>query len=204
MTNGSYRNTKKEEYSMAWKGYSCKIAGDTALLLHNGELANPLSKFAMAIKAITSKRKKTEKDIMEIARLEFHGGLHLADGKPCVTPEMIEATITGAFKLSKRGKDAARGITCEVPMILTYDGPKDIDKLWEDERFVFTTQARVGQAKVMRTRPRFLPWGGTLAFKYEDSVFNKDAIVEAVEQAGAMIGFGDWRPKYGRFHVVEK
>jgi hypothetical protein len=188
---------------MAWKNYSVKIQGVTPLLLHNGELANPLSKFAMAIKAITSKRKKTEKDIMEIARLEFLGGLHLADGKPCVTPEMIEATITGAFKLSKRGKDAARGITCEVPMILSYDGPKDIDKLWEDARFVFTTQARVGQAKVMRTRPRFMPWSGTLVFKYEDTVFNKDAIVEVVEIAGSMIGFGDWRPKFGRFDVMK-
>ena len=42
-----------------------------------------MNKFAKAMKAITSKRKKTDEDYIELARLEFFGGLYADDqGRP--------------------------------------------------------------------------------------------------------------------------
>ena len=49
---------------MAWTTLTYKITGDAPLIMHNGDLANPLSKAAKALKQVTGKKKKTDAAIM--------------------------------------------------------------------------------------------------------------------------------------------
>ena len=52
------------------------ITGTAELLMHNARLANPLDSAAKAMKAISSKRVKTDEDHAEMARLEHFGSLY--------------------------------------------------------------------------------------------------------------------------------
>ena len=45
-------------------------------MMHNARLANPLDPLVQEIKKLTGKRKKTEDDLLQIARLEWEGGFY--------------------------------------------------------------------------------------------------------------------------------
>src|SRR5262249_49765792 len=50
-------------------------SGGSPLVMHNERLADPLDPFARDIAKVSKKRNKTEADHLEIARLEFLGGM---------------------------------------------------------------------------------------------------------------------------------
>ena len=52
------------------------IEGTRPLLMHNGDLADPMSEGAKKLAAVSKKRSKSEDDFVELARVEFEGGLY--------------------------------------------------------------------------------------------------------------------------------
>ena len=66
-----------------------QVIGTTQMHTHNIRLANPDDQFARAISQISAKRKKTEEDRKEMARLEWHGGLYTELGT-AYSPAMME------------------------------------------------------------------------------------------------------------------
>lgn len=178
--------------------------GIRPLIVHNGELANPLNRYSKAMKEISSKRKKTDSDFEAMARLEFEGGLYFDDEHGPVMPsDCIEACLQSGAKKSKLGKDvqAACFVSDDVVRI-EYDGPRDIDKLYADRRFVLQKGVKVTTSRIIRTRPMF-PTGWQISFtlEYDETILNVAAIKKAMVDAGALCGLGDWRPKFGRFTV---
>lgn len=177
------------------------LSGLSGLLMHNGQLADPLSPFARAIKSVSARRTKTDSDHLELARLEFMGSLYLQDGEPCLPGEMIEAVLLQGARRSKQGKQAAAAIVCEGNHKLDYPGPRSPDGLWEDESFRLRAGVRVGTARVMRTRPVFRQWSSVVLIEFNDAIVNATDVVKWATVAGAEIGLGDWRPRFGRFAV---
>ena len=55
------------------------ITGITPLLMHSERLANPFDSLTKELKAISGKRKKTEDDLLAMARIVFIGGLYHDD-----------------------------------------------------------------------------------------------------------------------------
>lgn len=49
-----------------------KIVGISPLLMHNGQTSDPLNRFSKQLKAVSSKRKKSDEDYEEMARIEWH------------------------------------------------------------------------------------------------------------------------------------
>jgi hypothetical protein len=169
--------------------------------MHNGQLADPLNPHSQSIGEVSKKRKKTEADHREMGRREFFGSLYITSGEPCIPAEMWEAAlIKGAMK-EKRGPAAKAGLLVEDNSPLVYDGPRDPKALWEQENFRLRVAVKVGQAKVMRTRPRFVLWGAEVSVKFIPSLLNPREIRSFFETAGEQIGIGDWRPRFGRFSV---
>jgi hypothetical protein len=186
----------------AYKELKFKITGVAPLLFHNGQLADPINPHTVSIAAITSKRKKTEADHTEIGKREFFGSLYLMNGEPCIPAEMIEAAfIKGAMK-EKRGPAAKAGLIVEHHTKLDYVGPRKPEQLWEDKKFRLRVPAKVGQAKVIRTRPLFNDWSATIVVKYLPTLINAGEIRSFLLAAGEQIGIGDWRPRFGRFEVA--
>jgi hypothetical protein len=177
------------------------LEGVAPLMMHNGQLSDPLNQWTKAIKKITDKKKRTEADHEEIGRLEWMGSLYLFNGAPCIPRESIKATLLRAAFTLKKGPKAKPGIVCESHAPLLYDGPTDPKHLFEDGRFTDRrTKPQRGQ-RIVRTRPIFFPWGTDILLAFNDEMLNPEEIDELVVIAGTQIGFLEERPEYGRFNM---
>src|SRR3954467_2600395 len=85
-------------------------SGGSPLVCHNERLADPLDDIVRTISTFTAKRKKTEADHMEIARLEFLGGLYTNGNGPCLPAWNILRCLQDGARRHKRGLDVPRGI----------------------------------------------------------------------------------------------
>lgn len=181
--------------------FTLKIVGKVPLLMHSARLSDPLDEATKELAKFTSKRKKTEDDHVEVARLEHRGSLYWnATAGPYMPGENVAACLFRAaskLKLMSTLKPALI-ITSEVNP-LAYAGPRDIEGLWMNKAFVHRASVTVGQQRVIRTRPVFTPWSVTVEGELDTEAVDRDQFVRIVEIAGRSIGLGDWRPRFGRF-----
>jgi hypothetical protein len=56
-------------------------------------------------------------------------------------------------------------------------------------------------AKIMRYRPIFRNWSLSATVVVNEDVVNINEVKKALVDAGALIGLGDYRPRFGRFNV---
>lgn len=157
------------------------------------------------MKAVSSKRKKTDADYDEMARLEWLAGLYRVDGDLVIPDYVLEAVfIKGAMK-SKRGPQAKCGLFFTENAPLDFVGKPSVindqtlAELFSSGDFAHTIGVRVSQSKVMRTRPIFRGWSCLAQAQYDPDVLNLRDIEEIAIDAGKLVGLGDWRPKHGRF-----
>lgn len=174
--------------------------------MNNGLQADPTNPFTRRRKEITSKRSKnlTDTDYEELDRLGWDGSLYWSEGAGLIIPsDNIERCIQLGAQKSRIGKDVQAAVFCTEPETkLEYDGPRQMDKLYSDKRFTLRKGVALKKVRVIRVRP-MIPtgWSITFTLEFDDSILNKNNLVKAMTDAGALIGLGDWRPKFGRFTV---
>jgi len=174
------------------------------MLQHNVRLANPRDEFTKQIKLITSKRTKTEQDLDELVRLEWYGSLYINSGGRIIVPSLwIERCFVSAARKIKKGRDYEAALMCTEDPLLQYDGPEDIDALWESGKFIDVRTVVVSRSRVMRARVHFPDWRLTFTIGFLGDVLNRQNIIETLELAGSMIGLSTYRPRFGRFNVVD-
>ena len=181
-----------------------EMTGTCSLLLHNGQLANPMYPFTKDLKKVSGKRNKTEADHEEMARLEFLGSLYTTDKGILILPSDVwEGALVNGAKKNRQGQQAKAGIFVnnDPEPVLEYKGPKKGEELWKNKKFVNQTPVKVQRATIIRTRPIFDEWSCKVHVKYNEKIINKETVIEIAEIAGEQVGVGDWRPKYGRFSV---
>jgi hypothetical protein len=188
------------------------IKGTSPLLMHNGQMADPLNEHAKKLKKVTAKRSKTDEDYWEMAQIEFIGGLYYDKKQGVYIPgDNISSMVRDGGKLKKRGAAVQRGVECLEDMCpLTYEGPRTPVALWDIEDFRHTQTIKNGSTggRTPRTRPKFRDWSLSFTLFYEPGMINLDDLRQCVEDAGVYIGLGDYRPgspkggRYGRFKVV--
>lgn len=181
--------------------------GVSPLLCHNGQTADPRNAYSKAIKAISGKRKKTDSDYDEMARLEWLAGLYRIDGDLVIPDYVIESAIIAGAKKSKRGPQAKCGLFFTEHASLRFEGKpgtitdETLAEMFASGNFTHTIGVKVGMAKVMRTRPMFRHWSINVIAQYDPDVLNLRDVEEVVIDAGKLVGIGDWRPKHGRFEA---
>lgn len=180
-----------------------KALPDTAMLHHNIRLANPMDEGSLKMKSLTSVRKKTEEVYMGIADVEFEYGMYYdARIGPYIPGIWLDATLIEGGKLQKNGSKIKRStLVVDTIIPLEYDGPRDMEALKADMRFRDIRAVTIGTSKNMRCRPRFTDWKAQFTIQYNPDLINKDELVVALKTAGACIGLGDYRPRFGRFEV---
>lgn len=184
------------------KNKTYRIEGRAPLLMHNGQLCDPLNRHAKALAKISGKKKKTDADHEAMQKTEFLGGLYLnADMRPIIPAEMLEACIRNGARKRAKGKTVETGLTVESDAVLIYDGPTDPDELYA-AGFYDRSKARVRANSVMRTRPRFNRWSLEFEVSYDATLIDQSDIDEALATAGRLCALGDWRPRFGRFDVI--
>ena len=178
--------------------------------MHNPRMVDPEFDINIAIKELTSKRKKTTEDLKSIERLEWYGGLYTEDvkGKTVVvqpTSKMRKCVVeTG--RIHKLGKQVERALNFEALNVpLSHDGPKLVDDMFSSGRFTSRLSVGIGQKRVMRVRPSFFPWALEADAIFLEDVMNLGELENLVNLAGRAVGIGDNRVNgYGRFvGVVE-
>ena len=185
------------------KSIPVKITGSSALLMHSDRFANPLDPLAKAHKEMTGKRKKTDDDFIAIAKSEFIGGCYWNEDAGFFIPaQNLDSCLIAAAKLQKLGVKFKQGVQVledELPL----DGFKSMtpEKLWENPKNVDARGVKVGMAKIMRYRPIFRSWSLSATVMVNEDVVNINEVKKALVDAGALIGLGDYRPRFGRFNV---
>jgi hypothetical protein len=184
---------------------SVTLIGVAPLIMHNGQTCDPMNKFARAIKEISGKRKKTDEDYAEMGRLEWIAGLYVnEDSKLIIPADVLDSALVEGAKKSKLGKQFKSAVFIPYDALLDI-GKKTyaVDKLWEDENYRDVRGVRVGQARIMRTRPIFRQWSCTFTIQFDDEQVNEADVRRALHDCGVQVGICDYRPKYGRFDVKE-
>lgn len=178
------------------------IIGASPLLMHNGQTADPLNAFSKQLKAVSGKRKKTDEDYAEMSRIEWHAALYVdADGELILPSTLLEASIYDGAKKSKLGKAFKSSVFVNDDAKLDIGVKKKAEQLWGDDNYRDVRGVRVGQSRVMRTRPVFKTWACTFTVMYDPEQVNEAEVVRAIKDAGQNSGVGDFRPRFGRFEV---
>lgn len=177
-----------------WKGI-------TPLIMHSCKCVNPLNPISKELKKYTSKKNKTDEDLIKISDLEWEAGCYWQDGIGLYIPgENVEATLRNGAKAFKKGKDFEKYVNVTEPYIKLYYG-EDLTKeeLIANYEYRDTRIMSVMRSKILRTRPRFDQWNITFNILYDETKIDLDTIVNILEYSGQYIGLCDSRPRYGKF-----
>lgn len=189
------------------------IEGTRPMLLHNSErLLNPFDPTNKDKANITAKRtKQTDEDRITVARLEWTMGWYWDDQLGPVMPtHCIYASMLRAAQKTRNGtefKDGVDEATEDGVAILHYEGPRDLDGLWGKglEGSPFVDYRPVGQqrVKIMRCRPKLHEWVCTSRWNVDEDILDLDDFARFADKAGAYLGLGDYRLKFGRFKIAK-
>lgn len=187
---------------MATQTARYRITGTQPLIMHNGQLADPLNPHAKALKKVTSKKKKVDADHEEMAKIEFLGSLYTdKEGRVVLPWYVVEASLIAGAKRSKEGQLAKSGISVKLSAPLVYEGPKTGQELWDGGGFTYRAMVRNQMVRVARTRPKFEDWSAQIEVEYDDTIVEKTNLDKWMVEAGRYVGVGDWRPRHGTFSV---
>lgn len=179
--------------------------GTAPAMMQCERLANPLDPLSKQLKAITGKRKKTDADYEEIARIKFLGSLYYDEKLGPYWPgQNLDRMFADAAKLSKRGQDVKRAfMTLDDKIPVLYEGPRTPEAMYAmRERFVDERSVVVQRARVMMTRPIFREWEIKFECAFDPEVIDKADVISFAKTAGQMIGLSTYRPRFGRFEVI--
>lgn len=189
------------------KTLNVRVKGLSPILMHSDKLANPLDPLKKLQAQYTSKRKKTDDDHAEIAKIEWMGGMYY-DEKigPYLPGRMLKANLIAAAKKTKESPKVKSGLIVSTDKAkLQYSGPRDQEKMWEAGDFVDVRSVVVQRNRLMRCRPVFNEWAADFEVVFDESVIDGEDVVRLLETGGTMIGLGDYRPAnggdFGRFGV---
>lgn len=208
--------------------FSFSVVGTSPMITHNGGNIDPLNPINKLKSEFTSKRKKSEDDHQNIARIEWFQGLYLKGRMELELrgekyylstknmPELIlpvkcvRATVIAGAKHNKNGKNIARAI--QFSSVDFYkpssSGKKmsfpDVNVMSDDPAYIDATPMTVNRAKVMRYRPIFEQWGFTVKGVLHENILDPKALQDAIQTAGAYEGINDSRAYgFGRYELTE-
>lgn len=188
------------------KKLNIELEGMAPLLMHNGQLADPLNSFARQMKEISSIRIKTDEHHRQMATIEARGGLYVdEDNKICIPGQMIHASVINGGKFQKLGTALKRAFrVIEQSCEFDYEGPTDPDSYIKAPGNTFRALVGVQTSRIARTRPIFTKWSVRFTALLDEEQVNAKDFMRAVEDAGTMVGLGDWRPRFGTFKAKLK
>ena len=188
------------------KSLNFHIRGISPTILHNGQLSDPSNKWSRLLSEETSKdtdAKKVDANIEARQHIEWLGSLYLNNDQRVIWPgENIIACIVGGSNIKARRKFKAAVDVIDDSEVI-YKGPKDLEELWKDPNFRIVKSAKVGKARIIRCRPIFRLWELKFVVMFNELVVSETEVKSAVNTSGISVGLSDWRPRFGRFEVLE-
>jgi len=109
---------------------------------------------------------------------------------------MIKAASN--FQIPGRGKKTYKDLFKSAVFVEPLEIPLEPQKYTVDRRPVVMPGGRI-----VRSRPKFENWGLTFDVIVTEEELRAETVKNILIYAGNYIGIGDFRPKFGRFEVVE-
>lgn len=185
------------------KTIKIRVTGLSPLLQHDDKTANPFNPFTKRLKEISGKRKKTEDDLLDMARIEWEASLYYTpDAGYFIKAECFEGTFLAAAKAFKQGTTFKQAVAIPSNPVFEFKHSKlSPDQLFAMDEYKDFRTVKVMNSKVLRCRPIFTNWACTVELWYDELRFDESDMIRIVEYAGKYIGVCDYRPKFGRFNV---
>ena len=181
------------------------IKGVNYLLLNNPQTVDPFNRYTKLKSAITSKRKKTEDDLIELGNLEVESKMYFDPELGVYVPTrwVTEAICLGAHAVIKIGKDKMRGgiFSTEEKAKLTYanmDKVRAMSDIVGNPIFRHRALLPQGSVRVPKDFPIFKNWSFSTTIEFDDSVVDFAGLKRVMERTAMYTGFGDFRPTFGR------
>lgn len=183
--------------------FQISISGTHTLLMHNSQLSDPTNPFTRRVAEISSKKKKVLEDHEELALREWDGGLYFhPEYGPFIPGMNIERCLLDSARMNRLGKSIERGVFITSDYnALQYDGPRDVQGLRGNPNFKHMASAKVGMSRIMRCRPMFREWAVVATGELDTEQMELSDLQRIADNAGRLIGLGDWRPRFGRFRA---
>jgi len=188
------------------------LIGIGRVLMNNGQMVDPMNPFAKQLASLTRRgSNKTEESNEKILKTKFLGSLyHDPRMGLCMPSDAILGSLTrAATTVVKRGGKNQVQVGVDVPpdvdfFPFTFDGYKrdrDTPERLYEQGHRLVKAVRIGKNKVIGCRACFTGWRVDAELMFDPEVINKDTLVTMLKAAGASVGIGDWRPRFGRFNV---
>ena len=179
--------------------------GTRPLLMNNVQTASPLNPYAKKLKALSSKRVKTDDDRWQMARVEFEAAMYYnPELGPYMPSENLLRSLTNGARIIKAGKKIERGLVInDLMMPLIYEGPRTIEELWGggNSPHVDIRLVTIARNKIDRCRPIFPKWLIEAEVLIDPQAIDYEEFVQVARIAGEMEGLGDFRQVFGRYQV---
>jgi hypothetical protein len=186
------------------KKFRVRLDGVSPIIFHNGQLANPNNYYVEQIKAITKKKVKSQMELVRLADLEWVGSLYLNAQKQIDLPgHVIEGALINAAKKLKSTAKFKSAVYLSKAASFSYKGPTALEELQANPDFRLEVMVVIQGRRILRTRPIFKEWSAEAEICFLEGQISKTDVLEALTLAGLQVGLGDWRPKYGRFTVMD-
>ena len=189
------------------KSIKFRITGTCPLMLNNPQTVNPMNVFAKEIKALTSKRTKTDEDQNEIFHLKFLASCYYNDKGQYILPaNMIAKSFEAGAKENKLGAKFQRSVFVNEDGVLKFkDNGCSPEELWQNhsETYVDIRPVGVQKSKIVTARMIVPEWSMDGELQFDESQLNKSEVWLALTNAGLRYGIGTYRQCYGRYSIEE-
>jgi hypothetical protein len=178
------------------------------MLMNNGRGVDRLNPLVKELSELNTKRSKdfSDADFERRDWLQWHIAIYESEGRLMVPTENIEQVIVRGAQKARQGKQFQAACFVATPTVwVKHDGPNDIEQLYDLPQYKLRVAVVINKTRVMKVRVMVpTPWSIEFTVEFDRTVIkNKEAVLTAMRNGGALIGLNDWRPKYGRFLVEE-
>ena len=179
-----------------------KVTGTTALMLNNPQTVNPFNEYSKLLKPLTSKRTKTEDDLMEISRIKFLSSLYVSNGVYIIPAQHFEKSVIEAAKERKLGKKFERSFRIFNDCPLEFkDKDKTPEQLYDLGIYVDVRAVGIKNVKITTTRAIIPQWETVVECFFDESQIDEKDLTEIFTIAGDRYGIGTYRRLYGKFEI---
>lgn len=188
------------------------LTGAQPLVLNNIRGADPDDPIVKAMKEITDKKTNmTAEDRQRLEWLKWMCSLYDDAGSFNGELHFPVANIIRSFQKAagqfRKGTQLIRAVQpAQAVTTIQYAGPRDLDKLYKDDRFRFRNMVNTNptgkKAMVPTVRPIFPEWSMEVDVVLFNDILGEADFARCAELAGIGEGIGNARPLgYGRFAI---
>lgn len=189
------------------KAIKFKMVGIVPLMLNNPQTVNPMNGYSKELKALTSKRTKTDEDLNEIFHIHFLASCYQDKKGQYVLPaNMVFKSFESGAKEFKLGQKFQRSLFVTHDLVLKFaENGCTPEELWENhsEKYVDIRPVGIQKSKVPTARMIVPEWWCEGELHFDECQMNKSEVWNALVAAGERHGVGTYRQCYGRYKITE-